>query len=141
MPIDVSWLVEGRVTQLRFRGEVTVAELEEGSLKLLELVNDHEGDTALFHNVHDASALTKIPIQLNAINAATRDAFLHPRTGWTVAHNPQNAVQSFIGNMIGRVTQARYRIFDTRAEALAFLNYVDETLPSLLEYVDQTMEP
>ncbi len=134
MALEVSWLIEGRLMNARFVGNVTLEELESAVNVIMEMLT--VGDSPLIHSVHDASALTAMPISLSALSNVTGEAYKHPRLGWVVAHSVQNRVVGFIGNMMGRLFQTRYRIFDTRAEALAFLNSMDETLPALEAFAE-----
>ncbi len=55
----------------------------------------------------------------------------HPRYGWTLVVGSTNPFQRFVVAIANNFFKGRQRNFDTREEALDFLNEVDSTLPTL----------
>ncbi len=131
MPIEMSWYVQDRVILLKFIGDITVEDMQEISANYIDMVDTAEGDW-LIHALHDADQMESLPRAIKDTVNNARDAFKHPRSGWTVAYNIRKPVLKLFGNMATGMLRVRYRIFNTRAEALAFLQETDQTLPELV---------
>lgn len=126
MPIKESWLIENRIVYFELFGDVSVEEIAEVSAKFIEMMES--SDSMFVHALHDATHLDKLPKSIGALSGATREAWQHPKTGWTVAFNVKNPILAYIGNMMSRIFQTRYRIVSSKQEALALLKSVDPTL-------------
>lgn len=80
------------------------------------------------HTIHDATVLKSLPSNINEVYKRAGAGNQHPKAGWIVAFNVQKRLFSFSGNTLSRLFCSRYRIVNTRKEALEFLMYVDVTL-------------
>lgn len=137
MPITVEWLIEGRILQYCFRDLVTVDEIKAAADQGVVLIE--QSPAPKVHSVHDVALLSDMHplIEVKSLSDAVASAYSHPRLGWMVAHNLQCPSLRLVANIVARLFQARYQIFETRFEALDFLTRVDETLPPLTEHLAQ----
>jgi hypothetical protein len=55
----------------------------------------------------------------------------HPKVGWMIMIGMNNPIQRFVVAVATSFFKTRMRMFNTIDEGLAFLNYVDSTLPAL----------
>ena len=131
MPYRLSWLVEKRVTYLEYLGELTPDELAESeaanTVYLAEAVPELGKGLPLVHIVVDTSKATKMPTnigQLRKIIHTNTDE----RIGWIVTITP-NPIFRFLTSVIVQLVGQRMRQCETIAEAIAFLQDIDETLP------------
>jgi hypothetical protein len=129
MPVKLSWYLEDRVVLVKFLGMVTVDELVDASYMGVSYIE--QSIAPYVHFVHDASELIQLPRQIQPIIKAAQVSFSHPRVGWIVAYQVPDRLTSFTGNLVSQVFRVRYRIFDTKPQALAFLQTRDATLPDL----------
>ena len=136
MAYETKWLLPGRVIYMANRGAITVEELQDESLRLIELLEEGEGP--LVHLLTDVTELGEFPISVGVLNRASIDALRHPKMGWLLVIT-DNRMLKYLGSMVTGLSGVRYRAFTSVDEALAFLNEVDSTLPDLLAW-DQDVE-
>ena len=128
MPIEYSWLVEGRVVAMKSSGVLTAEDLiSEESVMANYLAH---ATAPLLHIVADQTGLQKFPdLKLMSSSRWPRD----PRVGWFVMYGLNNKILSFVASIGAQLFRMRIRMVSTRADALAFLQKVDSTLPNLDE--------
>jgi hypothetical protein len=126
MPYTIEWLVPHKVIFERDWGEYSAADLEVFDRELVAYLDS--STAPLVHVIADATDLHHVPLM-----AAFKDLqFLkHPRLGWYIGIGVANKFVKVITSLVGQVFKIRYRFVDTPAEALAFLQKVDSTLPDL----------
>lgn len=126
MPISYSWLVEGRIVQLKSSGEITLNDIQKEDAIMMEFL---EQTTApLVHVLADQTDLEKMP----DIKSFTASHWVKDkRVGWFLVYGMKYKFLRFAMSVGAQIFQLRTRTFDTHEEALAFLQSVDETLPDL----------
>jgi len=129
MPVETDWLLQNRIIGIRLYGDVTVADIQISNQTVTQMLDQLQQADHLIHVIHDAGGVTSIPRRVGEIVKATRSGFTHPKIGWTVAYNMENQLIRFMGDMLGRIFRARFRIVQSYAEAMAFLHEMDGTLP------------
>jgi len=137
MPVDIEWFLENRVVLVHFRGVVSIEEIVTASNQTNEYVE--KCDAPLLHTLHDAAELKQLPHNLKAIRDATQDDFKQPKLGWIVAYDVHDKLIGFLGNVTMQLFRVRYRVVNTQADALDFLNLVDSTLPPLRPVAEQRL--
>jgi len=125
--VKTTWLIENRVIYLHLIGDVTIEEIEATSTQVLQMFE--QSAHQLVHVIHDATDLDNLPTKLKALADVTSTVWNHQKMGWTVAFNVQKPVLGFLGNMLSKLFRTRYRIVNTRQDALDFLAHVDVSLP------------
>lgn len=129
MPIETTWLVEGRIINARLSGEVTPDDIRQSAAQVVQMIDS--SDAELVHALHDATDVQSLPLRMIELRQAVKAAYNHPNLGWTVAFQVDSAVMRFLGNMTSSIFSIRYKIVDTREDALAWLQEMDATLPEL----------
>ncbi|MFN8451322.1 MAG: hypothetical protein U0521_22755 [Anaerolineae bacterium] len=129
MPVDVSWFLDKRVLMCRFQGNVTIEELRD--LAQTGIDSLETCSYPVMHSLYDAAALTSLPINLQSIAHAASRPYAHPKMGWIAIYNAHVPILAFAADMILRLFRVRYRIVNTQADALDFLNAIDPDLPPL----------
>jgi hypothetical protein len=129
MPIHIGWLIENRVSYFRYKGDITVEELEQASQIGLDLIE--QCDAPLLHTIQDNTAMTSFPNNAAVLLKTVRSSLMHPRMGWMISVSIQNKLTRQLSGLVSQITRTRHRIVETTTEAIEFLNYVDSTLPDL----------
>lgn len=132
MPIEISWYLQDRIVLVTFIGNVTIDDIKAICVQYIELVDAAPGQ-GLIHAFHDGKQLDTLPKSVQDTVTASRSAFHHPRSGWTIGYNAYKPAVRFMGNMATRILGVRYRIVDTQADAIKFLKMVDPSLPTVAE--------
>jgi hypothetical protein len=125
MPILVEWLVPHKVIFERSWGDVTpdAAEFD-------RLVIEHidSSSAPLVHMIGDVREMTATP----KFGGLKMMRFLqHPRLGWYIFVGVENRIIKMFGTAVLQIFRVRHRFVSSTAEALAFLQKVDSTLPDL----------
>ncbi|MEM6527589.1 MAG: hypothetical protein AAF653_04805 [Chloroflexota bacterium] len=131
MPVEISWLVTGRISYFRYSGVVTLDEIEQASQRGIEMLG--ESDAVLVHSIQDGRKVTEFPKNLKAMLDVSGKAMQHAKMGWMVNLTDQNPFLVYIASMIGKLTQTRQRFLPDVKAALTFLADVDTTLPDLTD--------
>lgn len=137
MPVELSWYVENRVGYAKFRGVVTAEELQGASQLSADYID--LSSAPFVHFIHDASEIEQFPRLVRPVIQAATVSYTHPRLGWVIAFAVSNRHIGFTGNLVSQVYNVRYRSFETKPEALTFLQTRDATLPNLLLF-DQVLK-
>lgn len=82
----------------------------------------------LVHSIYDYSELKGLPPLKDLTSLKVGH---HPRAGWTVFTGAKNVLFKFLVSTTVQFFKQRIRFADTNADALAFLQAVDTTLPDL----------
>lgn len=127
MAYEITWMVEQRVIHFEPRGVVGMDELRVANDKIRALT---EEGIPFVHVIADATNLEKFTFSLTDLTKLFRGMQPSPKLGWSVYISPK-MVERFFASVTTQMTTARHREFGTLAEALAFLQSVDDTLPTL----------
>lgn len=126
MPVKLSWYLENRVMMVVAEGEYTDDELINLDSQVIKYLD--QSTVPLVHMIMDRQGTTHIP----SMKSVTMVKWpKHPRYGWTLVVGSTNPFQRFVVAVANNFFKGRQRNFDTREEALDFLNEVDSTLPPL----------
>ncbi len=126
MPIEISWLVEGRIVYVKLDGKLTFEKIHAISKAIVTHLD--AGQPPYVHVLIDNQDMTSHPQTLNKLREATR--FLkHPNLGWFIIFGSDNPLLRFFSSVITQLAGVRWRVLGTRTEALSFLQEVDQTLP------------
>jgi hypothetical protein len=130
MAHEISWLVPNKVINMYVNGDMTLESLTAFSDDVIQHIE--ASDAPLVHLLIDERDMGGFPSQIKRVLDSAQ--FLrHPRLGWFVIYGTDNKVLKFISYMVAQVAHIRHRRFVTQAEALAFLQTIDSTLPNLRE--------
>lgn len=128
MPVQLSWHLENRVMMVVAEGDYTDEELINLDAQVIKYLD--QSSAPLVHMIMDRQGTNHIP----SIKSVTMVKWpKHPRYGWTLVVGSTNPFQRFVVAIANNFFKGRQRNFDTREEALDFLNLVDSTLPPLRE--------
>jgi hypothetical protein len=139
MSITLEWILERRVVRITYSEVITFDALADASKQLQNYTNQSDG--YLMYCLCDVGEVTKVQLNLKAVIDATQFLANRPRFGWTVLYHMRNPKVRLIADAVLRFFKVHYRIVDTEAEALAFLNAVDPTLPPLKFVTNQQTTP
>lgn len=137
MPYEVTWLVPDRVILARHYGKFTREDLHAYLAESFALRDsaDQTPGAPLVHTVTDASAMTSQDMNIGDLRTVL-EQLREQRVGWSVYISP-NPVTRFLASIGHQFAGVRYRAFGTMAEAIAFLQDADKTLP-VITPPDQT---
>ena len=132
MPVNISWLLEGRIVDVKYSGDVTIEDKRQGAE--LEFDFLEQGTAPLVHVLLNIADQTSSPTDIKAIQGALDKALKHPKKGWTLAYGKEEfRMENFVNSVVTQSFSVRYRTFSTLQETLEFLVYVD---PSLRDVID-----
>ena len=131
MPYEQSWLIMNEVIHSKRRGDLTVEELVASTAEIVQKLDS--SNRPLVHLLVDLHDVTSQPMKLQVINLALKPLLSHPRLGWILFYGSSNQVLQFLTGMIAQIMRTRCRFFDTYAEAVQFLQSVDQSLETLPE--------
>lgn len=126
MPIEITWLVEGRVLYDRITESPSLDEFRAGGRRLGELMT--RDDEPLVHILLDISAMKRMPSQIGAMSEASRPFMSHPNAGWIIAFGSRDRMVNLIGTIVSQIFRSRFRFFHSLDEALTFLQEQDSSL-------------
>jgi hypothetical protein len=132
------WAVQGRVVMTRFSGKYTLEDVEESISQYATMVVN-EGKPPFIHNIMDGTTVTELSqdvLSLIKVSKLMRSTLNDTRVGWILSVDPDpHPVLRFVGVALMQMTKVRYRHLSTMEEAIAFLADVDDTLPSVAEWM------
>ena len=124
MPYSLEWYVPKRLILEKAFGDLTVEELVRFNAEVTTMITN-EG-TAPVHVIADLTKVERYPSSLRDILNTMRQN--NPeKVGWMVVVT-ENPIMRFVASMIFQMARLRLRIFPTMAQAVAFLNDIDDTL-------------
>ena len=126
MGLTVSWLVEGRIGEVRAFGEVTLEEVLETDQTIHRMLNDKSPDTVMVHFIVDFLEVEKFSIPVQKMSQALTH-LKHPSLGWKVLATNNMLIRSS-GWLISQVVKVRFRAFTNLQDAATFLIEQDTTL-------------
>jgi hypothetical protein len=131
MPYDVSWVVENRISLVRFISEITLDEMRQANQDSIAYIQ--QGSPGLlFHSILDTTQLEKFPMKLNLLTDDSVGSYRkEPNLGWILLIS-HNRMISFLSSMTVQLTQTRFRVLQTVDEAIAFLKDRDVSLSEVL---------
>lgn len=129
MPVSVSWYLEDRVIREVFTGDITLKDIEAASTQTAAMLDST--DTSLVHLLQDYSGVSSFPRSVNDMNRMVEPLYTHDRLGRVMAYGLSDSAMQFTATMLGQLFQIRYRVMDTEADALDWLQEMDSTLPPL----------
>jgi hypothetical protein len=127
MPHEITWLVDMRVIYFHLRGVVSMEELREANDQVRAMT---EQGIQFVHVIADATHIEKISFGLSDLTKLFRGMEPSPKLGWSMYISPK-MLDRFFASVTTQMTTARHREFSTLAEAIAFVQSMDETLPTL----------
>jgi hypothetical protein len=127
MPYQVSWLVDKRIIYFQTSGVVSIDEVKAANKQIMVMLGE---GTPFMHLITDSSEVEKIQVSLTDLASVFRNMPSSPGLGWSIYVSPK-MVDRFLANVTTQMTNSRHREFPTLAEAIAFLQKMDETLPPI----------
>jgi hypothetical protein len=125
MPAYLIPYIPERVYYLHVQGIFSDAELSIVDAEIFALME--QSTVPLVHFVVNQQQLSQLPsIQSQSKLKIGR----HPKLGWVLVIG-DNKLMQFLSTVVAGIFKARLRYFATFAEAVAFLQHVDTTLPDL----------
>jgi hypothetical protein len=126
MPLDIKEYVPQQVLYLYFTGVYTEAEFLAADSTLVDYL--HHSQATLVHFIMDQRHLIAQPgIQFQSRAKIGN----HARLGWVVIFGANNSFIRFVSKVVTGIFKVRIWYVDTFEEAVAFLQYVDSSLPDL----------
>lgn len=129
MPVELSWLVEDKVTYSKFIGKVTMDELHMISDFGIELME--QSPNPIIHSIQDLSELQSIPMNIKDMISQARVAKPLPKVGWQIAYHIPNKPIEILGKLLNKILNMKYLIATDYAEALEVLQSLDTNLDDL----------
>ena len=130
MPTKQEWLIEKRLVQVHFIGELSIHDIVEALETSAHFVD--AGDPPSVHFLHDWTQLDKFPTNILQIMRSVNVRLAHPdRVGWMVAYGSDNRLMRYVSQTVLQIMRIKFRTFSTREDALAYLCHMDATLPQI----------
>jgi hypothetical protein len=134
MPSEQNWYLPEHILYVRFYGHLSVEDIQTEFARSVAFVEASSAKKV--HFLHDWQAVETFPRDLLAIRRVLKMRVTDPsKIGWVVVYGSQNPVLRFLGDVLFQTFKIQFRVWATQAEALAFLQTVDDTLPAPLETV------
>lgn len=128
MSYRLSWYVPGRIVLYEMVDAESETDFEQLDQDFLAHLDRAEGPLVHFLFEFESVDTGQRP----DIRSMTGMQFVRdPRTGWVIVISKPNPIIKFLITTAAQINQARFRLFDTRDQALDFLQDVDATLPQL----------
>lgn len=128
MPYQIEWFLPKQIVYVQFIGDLTEDDLSVYAGELSQYIES--SDAKMVHLLLDDSRLEKFPrsiTQFRALFAVLKD----PKVGWNLAFGTRNPFANIVSVMVGKVLNLRFRRFNTREDALHFVQQMDSSLPRL----------
>lgn len=129
MPIQYSWLVEGRIILLEAIDQITLQDIQAEDEIMRGFFS--QSNAPLIHVLADETRPEKMP---DLKSFAASNWVKDPRVGWFILYGLKHKFLRFVLTVGAQLFRLRTRIFDTREEAIDFLQNIDDTLPDLTQY-------
>jgi hypothetical protein len=126
MPTRLTPIVDGQLYFFPTWDVLTKEELQQYDRDFYAVIE--ASPYPLVHSIYDYSELKGLPPLKDLTNLKVGH---HPRAGWTIFTGAKNVLFKFLVSTTVQFFKQRIRFADTNAEALAFLQSVDSTLPDL----------
>ncbi|MEO0563190.1 MAG: hypothetical protein AAF125_13870 [Chloroflexota bacterium] len=136
MGIDLKWLVADRVIFGRYYNTISLEELRSGMNHIADMIDETEPPT-IVHTLIDNADLLDYPRNPLELREASRKLLAYPRYGWLLVYGHTPPFTQFIIRVAISIFGVQYRVFNTRAEAIAFLKHVDADAYQALVEVSQ----
>lgn len=130
MNYEVSWLLKGRIVLHRTLAPPSADDIAQMDADFLACLD--QAEASLLHFIFDMTTQDKVPDLKSMSSMAFTD---HPTMGWAIVVGSVNPVTKFLVSTVSQINKVRFRMFTSRAEALEFLQEVDDTLPPLRDQV------
>ena len=139
MNYRVSWYQPGRIVLFELLNVIIETDLEQLDQDFFTCLDQADGPLVHFLFEFDLDESSRRPDLRQMTNMQfVRD----PRTGWILAIGKPNSIIKFLISTAAQINKARFRMFETREQALDFLQDVDATLPQLTPpSVNETEKP
>ena len=129
MSSQLTWYLENRVILVANEGMISDQDMLSVDQPIADYMN--QSKAPLVHLIVDNTSAIYAP----SVKTVTQAKFpKHPQCGWVLLVGPTNTFTRFVNAVVTNVFKTRNRMFNTRAEALDFLNEVDSTLPPLRDH-------
>lgn len=123
MPSEVSWFREPRIIRSRAFDEISLDETIEVGEKIDAMMSAGVGPV---HHLIDVTEMTRFPTSISGLKRAL--VYIdNPNCGQVVVYGGSSLAITF-AQIIFRMLNARYRLFNTEDEALDFLAEQDPSL-------------
>jgi hypothetical protein len=127
MPYEVTWLVDKRIIYFHTSGIATIDDVKAGNKKVMVMLDE---GIPFVHLITDSTDVEKVQLGLNDLASVFRDMPASPKLGWSIYISPK-MLDRFFASVTTQLTKSRHREFNTLADAIAFLQSVDDTLPKI----------
>jgi hypothetical protein len=118
------WCLPERVIFIAYRGTLERADMAQLDRDIHGVLNPSP------HPVHFLVDVSQTRHAGNTVGGILKEmTFLrHPRLGWSAFYGSSPAIIRMVTALVTQAARVRYRYFPTRAEAIAFLKEIDESL-------------
>ena len=131
MPYEQSWLIEHEAAHIKLIGDVTAEDIEASVMEMVQRLDN--SNRHLVHMLVDMREVTSHPTKVKVISQASKVVLSHPRLGWILFYGNLNQFTRFLAGVVMQLARTRCRFLDTPAEAVEFLQRVDQSLKPLPE--------
>jgi hypothetical protein len=124
MTYQITWLLENRILYVLNTGIGTAEDVVNSTREVKTLL---EQSRPFVHMIVDGQQEAN-DIKLGDLLTILRTSPASPNLGWFI-YVSESKMNRFFGSMASQMTGAQTKAFATLAEALAFLQHVDQSLP------------
>lgn len=128
MPITTKWWLEGRVIEVKIVSSFEVDDLTQAVIQAQALMDSTSEQRV--HILVDNTLIGPTNAHAADMNREAKPLMQDERLGWVIVYGKNNVLTRFATNIVMQLMHPRFRMVNTLAEALSFLNHIDETLPS-----------
>ena len=128
MAYEVTWLVDKRIIYFHTSGIATIDDVKAGNKKVMLMLDE---GIQFVHLITDSTDVEKVQLGLTDLASVFRDMPSSPKLGWSIYVSPK-ILDRFFASVTTQMTKSRHREYNSLAEAIAFLQSVDDTLPEIV---------
>lgn len=131
MIFKTTWVLEGRILYNYIEGDVSLDAIRFMSDLNVERINQLHSDNSV-HIIIDQRLQAAVRASVLEINDATKTWLSHPQVGWVmVVDRSLTGIARHLATLGSRVYDIQWNLVSSIEDALASLQKVDSSLPSL----------
>lgn len=121
MPYTIEWHTPAVVIALKLDGAIELDEIKTANAEIIQMLDSV--DRSITHLIADFSTATLFQTTVTDLHD-TLTYLQHANIGWT-ALITDDRLMKFMTSIVSQMTQAHLRSFETFADAVEFIAYVD----------------
>jgi len=125
MPYQVTWYTEPQIILYDYNGVLTLDEVNQSNIEALELMNQASEPVDFLVDLRYVERITFNISEMLAVQSL-HAMITHPLNHWTAYYDKRSSLAQLLMHVLHESVQGRSRFFDSQAEALEFLQTIQD---------------